>query len=247
MKALGIDIGGSGIKAALVDTQRGQLLTERYRVPTPSPATPNSLARSVARIVHHFSWKGPIGCGVPGPIKNGKVMVVANLDKSWVGARAHEVFAKACGQKVAVINDADAAGLAESRFGACRKTRGVVVVLTLGTGIGSALLYDGRLIPNSEFGQIEIRGKKGERRAASRVRKEKNLSWEQWAKLLDEYLQALEGILWPDLFVIGGGVSRKSKRFISLLHLRARIVPAKLHNEAGIVGAALNACLKYRH
>jgi polyphosphate glucokinase len=244
MKALGIDIGGSGIKAAIIDTLCGKLVSERHRLSTPVPATPKAVAAVIAQMKQHFVWKGPIGCGIPGPIKGGRIMVMTNLDSSWVGVKAHEVFAKVCGKKVAVLNDADAAGLAEMTFGAGKDKAGVVVVLTLGTGIGSAAFIDGRLLPNSEFGEIEIRGKKGELRAAARVRKEKDLSWQEWAAALNEYLQSLEQLLWPDLIIIGGGVSKRSKKFIPLLKLRARVVPAKLQNEAGIIGAGLFACLK---
>jgi polyphosphate glucokinase len=224
MKALGIDIGGSGIKAAIIDTLCGKLVSERHRLSTPVPATPKAVAAVIAQMKQHFVWKGPIGCGIPGPIKGGRIMVMTNLDSSWVGVKAHEVFAKVCGKKVAVLNDADAAGLAEMTFGAGKDKAGVVVVLTLG--------------------EIEIRGKKGELRAAARVRKEKDLSWQEWAAALNEYLQSLEQLLWPDLIIIGGGVSKRSKKFIPLLKLRARVVPAKLQNEAGIIGAGLFACLK---
>lgn len=241
MRVLGIDVGGSGVKAAIVDTRRGKLVSERYRIKTPHPATPKGVAKVVARAVRHFRWEGLIGCGMPGPIKRGTVMTMSNLDPSWVGVKSHEVFGKACGRKVTVLNDADAAGLAEMKFGAGKGGRGVVAIITLGTGIGSAVFVHGRLLPNSELGQIELRGKRAELRASARVRKERNMSWAKWSKALNEYLGALEEIIWPDLIIIGGGVSRKATKFLPYLTLHAKVVAAKLHNEAGIIGAALGA------
>jgi polyphosphate glucokinase len=244
MKALGIDVGGSGVKGAIVDVRTGKLTSERFRIPTPSPPTTKALSRTVARIVEHFAWKGPIGCGMPGPFIDGRLVTAVNLHSSWVGAKAEEIFSKACGWKVCVINDADAAGLAAMRFGVGRGKRGVVVLLTLGTGIGSAVFLDGKLLPNTEFGQMELRGKPGERRAAPRVRKEKDLTWEEWAERLNEYLCALERLIWPDLIILGGGVSRKADKFIPLIETRAKVVAAQLMNEAGIIGAALASCGK---
>ena len=246
MKALGIDIGGSGIKGAVVDTTRGKLETERYRIKTPDPSTPGAMGRVVARIVSHFDWSGPIGCGMPGPIVRGKIMTATNIDKSWIGVTVHRVFEKACRSHVTVMNDADAAGLAEMRFGAGKHQRGVVVLITLGTGIGSALFLDGKLLPNTEFGQIEIRGKHAELRASARVRKEKSLSWKEYADRLNEYLQTLEVLLWPDLIIVGGGVSSKSGQFLHHLRTAAKIVPADLRNEAGIIGAAVGA-VEHKH
>ena len=239
MKSLGIDVGGSGVKGAVVNVRTGKLLSERYRVPTPSPPTTKALARTVARIVKHFNWKGPIGCGMPGPFIDGRLVTAVNLHSSWVGAKAEEIFSKACGAKVRVINDADAAGLAAMRFDVGRGKRGVVVLLTLGTGIGSAVFLDGKLLPNTEFGQMELRGKPAERRAAARVRKEKDLTWEEWGERLNEYICALERLIWPDLIILGGGVSRKANKFIPLIKTRAPVVAARLMNEAGIIGAAL--------
>ena len=244
MKALGIDVGGSGVKGALVDLRTGKLVSERHRVPTPSPATTKALSRTVARIVKHFDWKGPIGCGMPGPFMDGKLKTAVNLHASWVGAKAEEIYRKACGRRVVVINDADAAGLAEMRFGVGKRKRGVVILLTLGTGIGSALFLDSKLFPNTEFGQMEVRGKPGERRAAASVRKDKNLTWEEWAERLNEYINALESLIWPDLIILGGGASKKGEKFIPLIQARARIVPARLLNEAGIIGAALASSRK---
>ncbi len=238
---LGIDVGGSGIKGALVDTVSGTLVSDRYRIPTPRPSTPGPMAHAVARIVRHFSWQRDVGCGMPGPIKDGRLLALANLDKSWIGCNAPKLYSDVCGCPVHVMNDADAAGLAEMRFGAGRNRSGVVVVVTLGTGIGTALFVDGRLVPNTELGQMELRGKPAERRASARVRKIKDLSWSAWSKRLNEYFLALENILWPDVFIVGGGVSRKSGRFLPAITTKAEVVPAVLRNEAGIIGAAVAA------
>ena len=241
MKALGIDIGGSGIKGAVVDTRTGRIVGERFRVPTPEPSTPRAVGAAIARLIRHFEWKGPVGCGLPGPIKRGRLVTMSNLHKGWVGLSVADALSKACGRRVTVLNDADAAGLAEMRFGAGRKESGVVLMLTVGTGIGSALFVDGVLLPNTELGQLDIRGKRAEKRASAKVKKDKSLSWGAWAKRFDEYLNAVETILLPDLLIIGGGISRRSKKFAPKLKTRARLVPAQLQNEAGIVGAALAA------
>jgi len=241
MRALGIDVGGSGIKGAIVDLRTGEFVGDRCRIATPEPPTTGAVVRVVARVVKHFDWKGPVGCGMPGPVKQGLLMTAVNLHSSWVEAKAEELYSRACGRPVRVVNDADAAGIAEMRFGAGKGKKGVVIVLTLGTGIGSAVFVDGVLVPNTEFGQMEVRGKRGERRAAARVKKDKGLSWEEWAERLNEYLGALEALLWPDLIILGGGVSKRAKRFIPHLTTRAKIVPARLENRAGIVGAALLA------
>jgi polyphosphate glucokinase len=241
VKSLGIDIGGSGIKGAIVDTRTGQLVSERFRVPTPVPSTPKAVGAAMARIVQHFGWTRPVGCGLPGPLKSGRVLTMNNLHKGWVGLPASEALSRACGVPVHVVNDADAAGLAEVTFGAGKKASGVVLLLTVGTGIGSALFTDGVLLPNTELGQLDIRGKRAEKRASAKVKKDKSLSWNAWAKRLDEYLHAVETILLPDLIIIGGGISRRHRKFTPRLKTRARIVPARLRNEAGIVGAALYA------
>jgi polyphosphate glucokinase len=238
---LGIDVGGSGVKGAIVDVATGELVEVRYRIATPNPATPKAMARVVARIVKHFNWHGAVGCGMPGPIKDGKVLALANLDKAWVGVRAQTVYSEACGCPVNVVNDADAAGIAEMRFGAGKDLSGVVVVTTLGTGVGTAVFVDRRLVPNTEFGQMEVNGRRAEDRAAARIRKEHNLSWKRWARYLDDYLKAVENVLWPDAFIVGGGVSKKSEKFFPLLTISTPIFPATLRNEAGIIGAALAA------
>lgn len=239
MLALGIDVGGSGIKGAVVDTFSGALTVERLRIATPDPSTPKKVAAVVGRMVRRFSWTGPVGLGMPGPVKSGRIMTANNLHPSWVGVDATALYGGAVGRPVTVVNDADAAGLAEMEFGAGRGRRGVVVVVTLGTGIGSALFLDGRLIPNMEFGQIELRGRNAELRASARVRKKKDLSWSRWGRAVDEYLRAVENITWPDLFIIGGGVSRRADRFLPFIAVRAPVVPALLRNDAGLIGAAL--------
>jgi polyphosphate glucokinase len=236
---LGIDIGGTGIKGAPVDTSTGELLAERLRIPTPQPATPGAVAETVAEIGRHFDWTGPIGATFPAVVKDGVVHTAANVDESWIGVDAARVLSDAAGAPVTVMNDADAAGMAEMEFGAGKGRMDTVIVVTLGTGIGSALFSRGHLVPNTELGHLRIRGKDAERRAAASVREARKLSWTQWAKRLNEYFAHLEALLWPDLIVIGGGVSKRSDRFLPLVKTRAELVPARLLNEAGIVGAAV--------
>jgi polyphosphate glucokinase len=239
-RVLGVDIGGTGIKAAPVDLDNGTLETERIKLDTPHPSEPAAVAGVVSELVRRFSWTGPVGTTYPGVVQDGIVRTAANVDKSWIGTDARELFATATGLTVSVINDADAAGLAEMRFGAGAGQKGTVLMLTLGTGIGSALFIDGILVPNTEFGHIEIRGKEAEKRAAEIVREEQALSWGKWAGRVDEYLEHMEMLLSPKLIIIGGGVSRKSEKFIPrLTGLRATVLPATLHNDAGIVGAAM--------
>jgi polyphosphate glucokinase len=208
---------------------------------TPVPATPKGLADTLVRLAEHFEWKGPIGCGMPGPIKGGKLVLAHNLDKSWEGVRAQEVFSRTTGCPTRVVNDADAAGLAEMRFGAGRGRQGVIVLVTLGTGIGSSVFVNGILVPNTELGQFELRGKRAELRASAKVRKDRHLSWGRWSKRLQEYFDALEMLLWPDLVIVGGGVSRRADKFLPRIRMRARLIPAQFKNEAGIIGAALAA------
>jgi polyphosphate glucokinase len=242
MHALGVDIGGTGIKAAPVDVAAGKLLTERTKVDTPHPATPDAVAGVVAELVKSFGWSGPVGITFPGVVMDGVTRSAANLDPGWIGLDTRGLLAKAAALEVRVINDADAAGIAEMTFGAGKGEAGTVVMLTFGTGIGSALFIDGVLVPNTEFGHIEIRGKDAEKRAAEIVREEHDLSWEKWAGRVDEYLKHMEAMLSPDLFIIGGGISRRSDKFVPLLTgIRGRIVPAAMLNDAGIVGAAMAA------
>ena len=240
MKALGMDIGGTGIKGAIVDTETGELVTERYRLLTPDPSTPKKVVKTVAKVVQHFDWQGPLGCGFPAVVKNGVVHTAANVSDKWIGTDAVQMLTEAtyC-SPVVMLNDADAAGLAEMQFGAGRGKKGMVLILTLGTGIGTAMSVDGKLVPNLELGHIEIRGKDAEKRAAESARKRKGWSLKKWAKHLDEYLVRLEDLLWPDLIIIGGGASKKHDKFFHRLSARTPIVPAQMLNEAGIVGAAL--------
>ncbi len=238
---LGVDIGGSGIKGALVNVKEGCLVAKRHRIPTPHPSTPEAVGDVVAEIVNHFNWTGPVGCTFPAIIKEGVAYSAANVDDSWIETNGQRVLQQKTNCPVVLINDADGAGIAEMKFGAGRDHRGVVIVLTFGTGIGSAIFVDGQLVPNTEFGHMEIRGKDAEDRAADRIRKIKDLSWKKWAKRVNEFLSRMEALFSPDLFIIGGGVSKKHKNFLSRLQTRAQIVPAQMRNEAGIIGAAMVA------
>jgi polyphosphate glucokinase len=239
MHILGIDVGATGIKGAVVDLATGTLVSARYRVRTPDPSTPAAVARVTGAFVRHFRWEGRIGIGMPGPIRQGRVMTAINMHHAWIGTEAVPLYRAATGCRVKVLNDADAAGLAEMRLGAGQGEKGTVIVLTLGTGIGSSLFINGCLVPNIELGQIEIRGKTAEARASARVLKDRDLTWKQWGKRLDEYLGRLEELTWPDLIVLGGGASKHAEKFLPHLHTRARILPARFRNEAGIIGAAL--------
>jgi polyphosphate glucokinase len=238
-QAFGIDIGGSGIKGAIVDLSTGELSTDRERVPTPQPSTPKAVAKVVARIMSDQGWTGPAGATFPAIIKNGVARSAANVDSSWVGEDVDKVFTQASGNPVTVLNDADAAGLAEVRFGAAKGVPGVVLVLTFGTGIGSGLFVDGKLVPNTELGHVELDGHDAERRAASSARDRHDLSWEKWAERVQQYMAHIESLFSPDLFVVGGGVSKKADKWVPLLDLQAPVRPAQLLNNAGIVGAAL--------
>ena len=239
MNVFGIDVGGSGIKGAPVDTETGELVAERIRVKTPRPATPEAIVATAVEVVRRSGWDGPVGCGFPAVIKDGVVRTAANIDRANIGFDMHGRLEQELGNPVCVINDGDAAGLAEMRWGAGRATAGVVLMLTLGTGIGSSLFVGGQLVPNTEFGHIEIRGKDAEHRDSDSARKRDDLSWKEYAGRLDEYLHRIEDLLWPDLIVIGGGISKKSEKFVPHLTARTRVVPAQMFNEAGIAGAAL--------
>ncbi|MFC4061235.1 polyphosphate--glucose phosphotransferase [Planomonospora corallina] len=241
MRVLGIDIGGSGIKGAPVDVEKGELTEERLRIPTPDPAGPEAVGEVVGQIARHFAWTGPIGITFPGVVLDGTTMTAANVDARWIGTDARGLFSAVTGQPVTVLNDADAAGLAEVEVGAAKGEPGVVLMLTFGTGIGSALFADGRLVPNTELGHLEIRGKDAERRASDGARERHDLSWDQWAERVEEYLRHVEMLFSPSLIVIGGGVSKKSDKFLPKISVRSRVVPAALRNEAGIVGAAMAA------
>ena len=239
MEVFGIDVGGSGIKGAAVDTETGELVSERVRIKTPQPATPQAIVETAARVVRESGWDGPVGCGFPAVIKDGVVRTAANIDDAAIGFDLAGTLGGELGMPVTAVNDGDAAGLAEMRWGAGRGQTGVVLMLTLGTGIGTALFVGGRLVPNLEMGHIEIDGHDAETRAGDGARKREDLSWEQYAERLDVYLHKMEDLLWPDLIVIGGGISKKSEKYFPHLTARTRIVTAKMLNEAGIAGAAL--------
>ncbi len=247
-RGFGVDVGGSGIKGGIVDLDTGQLIGERFKLLTPQPATPAAVAKTVAAVVNEFGWTGPLGVTYPGVVTRGVVQTAANVDKSWIGINAGDVIAKELnGQQVVVLNDADAAGLAEERYGAGKDKSGVVVLLTFGTGIGSAVIHNGILLPNTELGHLEVGGKEAEHRAASSVRDRRGLSYKKWAKQVTRVLVALENAFWPDLFIAGGGISRKADQWIPLLKNRTPVVAAALQNTAGIVGAAMAATSDVTH
>jgi polyphosphate glucokinase len=249
-RGFGVDVGGSGIKGCIVDLDQGQLIGERIRIATPQPSTPDAVADVVAQIVRDFEWDGPVGVTLPAVIKRGTAYTAANIDKSWLYTDAAALFGDRLGrgaEQVVVLNDADAAGMAEVTYGNDEDQKGVVVLLTFGTGIGSALFVDGKLMPNTEFGHIEVDGHDAETRAAASVKDDKDLSWDDWAKRVSRYVNALENVLWPDLIIAGGGVSKKADKWLPLLDVRTRVVAAELRNDAGIVGAALAAQRGIQH
>jgi len=239
MQVLGIDVGGSGIKGAPVDTNTGKLIAKRVRIETPNKAEPEPVVEVVTEIAKSFNWMGRIGIGFPAPIKGGVVMMAANISEKWVEINADELFTKTTGCDCTTINDADAAGLAEMKFGAGKGQPGTVIMITLGTGIGTAIFHRGQLLPNAEFGHLDMNGRDAEHRASDAVRQSEELSWKKYAKRLNKYLAAMERLFWPDLFIIGGGISKESGKYIPLLKIETPVVPAQFLNEAGIVGAAL--------
>jgi polyphosphate glucokinase len=241
MIVLGIDIGGTGMKGAVVDTIRGELVTDRHRIPTPSPATPKMMIQTVKEIVDHFEWDGPIGCGFPAAIKHDMVMTASNIDESWLGVQAAKRIKKKTGCHTHLVNDVDAAGIAEMSFGAGKGNNGTVLMIAAGTGIGTALFTEGELVPNTELGHIPLHGASAEKYAANSVRKKLDLSLEEWAGRFNEYLALVEFLLWPDLIILGGGISKQSHKFIDLLETKCEIVPAQMLNNAGIIGAAVGA------
>ncbi|MER6390258.1 polyphosphate--glucose phosphotransferase [Streptomyces sp. NPDC059382] len=243
MQIFGVDIGGSGIKGAPVDLERGELAQERHKELTPQPATPDGVADRVVDVVRHFDWKGPVGVTFPGVVTGGVTRTAANMDKAWIGVDTAALLSERLdGQAVTVLNDADAAGVAEMTYGAGKGISGTVILLTLGTGIGSALFTDGRLVPNTELGHLELHGHDAEKRASVKAKEDHDLTWERWAHRLQKYLEHVEMLFSPELFILGGGVSRKPEKFLPLIEgIRAEIVPAKLQNNAGIVGAAMAA------
>ncbi|MFG2558914.1 polyphosphate--glucose phosphotransferase [Streptomyces sp. NPDC048496] len=242
MQIFGVDIGGSGIKGAPVDLDRGDLAQERHKVLTPQPATPKDVADSVAEVVGHFGWSGPVGITFPGVVTGGVTRTAANVDKGWIDTDARTLLSNKLGLPVTVLNDADAAGIAEMAFGAGRGRKGTVIMLTFGTGIGSAVFIDGQLVPNTELGHLELNGHDAEKHASTKAKEDEDLSWHHWAHRVQRYLTHVEMLFSPELFIIGGGVSRKADKFLPLIdHVRAEMIPAELQNNAGIVGAAMAA------
>jgi polyphosphate glucokinase len=245
--AVGVDVGGSGIKIAAVDVTRGELASPRLRVATPDPSTPAAVIAVIGRLVRRtleapgIPDDAPVGVGVPTVVLDGVSMLASNIDPAWIGFPAEIELGRALRRPVRVVNDADAAGLAEMRFGAGRGRPGTTLLLTLGTGVGSALFSDGKLVPNTEFGQMEIRGQPAERRSAASARTRDKLSWNAWADDLDEHIDRIDKLVWPNLIILGGGVSREADKFIPLLTSRVPVIPATLQNDAGIVGAAMAA------
>jgi len=245
--AIGVDVGGSGIKAAAVIVGSGELASERLRVPTPDPSTPQAVIASIGRLVRRVKKMegvpddAPIGVGIPTVVLDGVAKLASNIDPAWIDFAVEPALTKSLKRSVVVLNDADAAGMAEMRFGAGKGRPGVVLVLTLGTGVGSALFSDGKLVPNTEFGQMEIRGRPAERRSAAVARTKRGLSWKAWALDLDEHLDRIDQLVWPSIVILGGGVSKRADKFLSRLTSRVPVTPATLLNDAGIVGAALAA------
>jgi polyphosphate glucokinase len=239
---LGIDVGGSGIKGAIIDTIAGELLTERYRIPTPSPATPEKVAEVIGHIVDRFEWKGAVGVGLPAVVQNDISRTAANIDKSFIDAEIGKIISDIIHCPVKVINDADAAGIAEMKFGAGINNKGVVVLITVGTGIGTVIFTKGKLLANTELGHIYLKeNREAELYASDNTRQRLDLSWKDWALRFNEYLHYMEKLFWPDLFIIGGGVSKNENKFLQYLDVKAKVVPAQLKNNAGIIGAAVAA------
>lgn len=241
MHILGIDFGGSGIKGAPVNVENGELLAPRFRLPTPIPSKPRKVANTILEIVKHFDWQGPLGCGYPGVVLHGTTLSAANVHKEWIGLNAADLIQTTTGCPTCVMNDADAAGLAEMQFGAGRGRRGLVLLVTIGTGLGTALFIDGHLVPNCEFGHIEIECEDAEIWATDAARQREHMSWKKWAKYFDRYLLTMEKLITPELIILGGGISKQHERFLPYLTVRAEVIPAQLLNDAGIVGAALAA------
>ena len=247
-RGFGVDVGGSGIKGGIVDMDTGLLIGERIKLFTPQPATPSAVAKTIAEVVNGFGWKGPLGVTYPGVVTHGVVQTAANVDKAWIGTNARDIIsAELDGQDVTILNDADAAGLAEERYGAGRNQSGLVVLLTFGTGIGSAVIHNGTLIPNTEFGHLEVGGKEAEQRAASSVKERNDWTYEKWTKQVTRVLVAIENAIWPDLFIAGGGISRKADKWLHLRENRTPVMAAALQNTAGIVGAAMAATSDVTH
>jgi len=239
MEILGIDVGGSGIKGAVVDTEKGELITDRYRIPTPQPPKPEPMIETIEAIITHFDWNGPVGCGFPAAVKNGIIKTASNIDDSWIGLNASTRIEKKTGCSIHLLNDVDAAGFAEVEFGAGQDCHGTIVMAAFGTGIGTAIFHNHQLVPNTELGHLTMYGGPAEHYAANSIREQEDLSWEQWGLRVNEYLQLVEKLFWPDLIIIGGGVSTDFNKFKSFIDIEAKVVPAESRNHAGIIGAAL--------
>src|SRR6056297_2696816 len=244
MEILGIDVGGSGIKGGIVDTQNGELITERYRISTPKPSTPPAVIETIMAIIKNFDWKGSVGCGFPAAVKDEIVKTASNIDNSWIGVNASAQLEKETGCPTHLVNDVDAAGYAEVEFGAGKERYGTIFVAAFGTGIGTALFHNQQLVPNTELGHLPMHGMVAEDYAANSIREKNNLSWEEWGGRVNEFLQLIEALFWPDIIIIGGGVSKKFSNFRPYLHLNTTIAPAKSRNHAGIIGAAIAASAK---
>ncbi|WP_414731602.1 polyphosphate--glucose phosphotransferase [Williamsia sp.] len=239
-QAVGVDVGGSGIKGGIVDLDTGELVGERYKVLTPQPATPQAVAAGIRDVVEHFDWNGPVGVALPVVVTSGIARTAANIDKAWIGTDIYELLgAELGGRRLSVLNDADAAGMAEDRYGAGKDYKGVVMLLTFGTGIGSAIMFNGVLIPNTELGHMHVGKKEAEHQASSKVKEDNDLSYSEWAVEVSKVLAAYEALFWPEVFIAGGGISRKAHKWIPHLTNRTPVVPATLQNTAGIVGAAM--------
>lgn len=241
MQALGIDIGGSGIKGAIVDCSTGELLTARHRIPTPKGAKPADVAQEVKEMCEHFKWNGPVGCGFPAAIRQGIAMTAANIDNSWIGTDVAALFEEETKNPFYILNDADAAAIAEVNWGVGKGEQGVVFLVTIGTGLGTAIFTDGQLLPNTELGHLLLNGYDAEFYASDAARKREDMSWDEWGKRFNEYLNRVEALFWPDKFILGGGASKKLEKFIDYIDVKAPIEAAKSLNQAGIIGAATYA------
>lgn len=246
MEILGIDVGGSGIKGAIVDTKKGELISDRYRIPTPKPATPSAVIETIAAIINNFEWQGAVGCGFPAAVKDEIVKTASNIDNSWIGVNASARIEKKSGCPTHLVNDVDAAGYAEAEFGAGEKRYGTIFMAAFGTGIGTAIFHNQQLVPNTELGHIPMNGMAAEDYAANSIREKNDLSWEEWGGRVNEYLQLIEFLFWPDIIIVGGGVSKKFSEFKSFLHLDTEVVAAQSRNHAGIIGAALAATVRQK-
>lgn len=246
MEILGIDVGGSGIKGAIVETKTGELVTERYRIPTPKPATPSAVIKTIEAIIEHFDWHNAVGCGFPAAVKDEIVKTASNIDNSWIGVNASAQIEKKTGCPTHLVNDVDAAGYAEVEYGAGKDRYGTILMVAFGTGIGSAVFHNQQLVPNTELGHIPMHGMAAEDYAANSIREKNDLSWEEWGGRVNEYLKLVEFLFWPDIIIIGGGVSKNFSDFKAYLDLDTDLVPAESRNHAGIIGAALAASAKQR-